>query len=453
MIFVGFESHTHSLVDHALQVLPVFLPVLDFSTIKNELFPVVANVFAKTSSMAIKIQGLHALNSLCGGSSGPEPDIGDGLDGVQSQPKSTSSSAMLDKFTIQEKIVPLLRAIKTKEPAVMMAALSVFRQVGKVADADFLAFEALPCLWSFSLGPLLNLEQFQDFMQLIKSLSAKIEQEQTRKLSELSANSSTTRRAGGSSFGGVNSTNGVSNTTSESTDTDFESLVTGRGRSTKTDDLFDGGWGSETTIRPANPRINSMPQPQSANAPRFSWQTAPSPSLSNGLGAAQQARAGSGTVTPDNLGSFATLTPSQPSSATSANPWSQPLQPQQPLPLQQSLNSTPVPPPPPPPSHSHRQSASISQTSIDWSSASRRINAPMSSPLNSSPAVGVMQRNQSSGQVGPANSNGFSNFSIAPPPTSPPGMNVQMPNRTGPGTLQQNSQPKKQGLDKYESLI
>jgi SCY1-like protein 2 len=40
-----------------------------------------------------------------------------------------------------------------------MAALSVFREVGKIADIDFTAIEVLPILWSFSLGPLLNLQQ------------------------------------------------------------------------------------------------------------------------------------------------------------------------------------------------------------------------------------------------------------------------------------------------------
>jgi hypothetical protein len=40
-----------------------------------------------------------------------------------------------------------------------MAALNVFRQVGRLADSDFLAMEVLPIVWSMSLGPLLNLEQ------------------------------------------------------------------------------------------------------------------------------------------------------------------------------------------------------------------------------------------------------------------------------------------------------
>jgi SCY1-like protein 2 len=99
------------------------LPILDFSTTKNELFPIIANVFAKTSSMGIKIRGLEALKTLCGGGGSDEQDTtqSDGLTGIvePSKPKSSNVS-ILDKYTIQEKVVPLLKGIKTKEPAVMV---------------------------------------------------------------------------------------------------------------------------------------------------------------------------------------------------------------------------------------------------------------------------------------------------------------------------------------------
>ena len=151
---------------------------MDFPTVKSDLFPNVAAVFSKTSSLGIKVRALEAFVILCGGQpSGTTKEI------------KTPSTSILDKYTVQEKVVPLLKAIKTKEPAVMMAALHVFQQVGKIADSDFLAFEALPILWSFGLGPLLNLQQFQEYMTLIKSLSSRIEQEQTKKLSELASNS------------------------------------------------------------------------------------------------------------------------------------------------------------------------------------------------------------------------------------------------------------------------
>jgi SCY1-like protein 2 len=124
IINYALESPTHSLVDAALRTLSVVLPMLDFSTIKNELFPVIAGIFAKTSSMGIKIRGLEALKTLCGGTEEQNEYQGDGLTGMVEAPKTKSSNvSILDKYTIQEKVVPLLRGIKTKEPAVMVGVL------------------------------------------------------------------------------------------------------------------------------------------------------------------------------------------------------------------------------------------------------------------------------------------------------------------------------------------
>lgn len=117
------ESPTHSLVDASLGTLSVILSVLDFSTIKNEVFPVIAAVFTKTSSLGIKIRGLEALQILCGGAPSQDEPTGDGLDGLDQSDKikKKPQSAILDKYTIQEKVVPLLKGIKTKEPAVMVS--------------------------------------------------------------------------------------------------------------------------------------------------------------------------------------------------------------------------------------------------------------------------------------------------------------------------------------------
>ena len=70
-----------------------------------------------------------------------------------------------------------------------MAALDVFRAIGSHTDTDFLAIDILPILWQFALGPLLNLSQFQAYMALIKSLSSRVESDQTRKLQELGSSS------------------------------------------------------------------------------------------------------------------------------------------------------------------------------------------------------------------------------------------------------------------------
>ena len=349
---LALESHTHALVDKALGCLQTVLAVLDFSTIRHELFPVVAAVFSKTSSLGIKVRGLEAFVVLCGGSNDSEPDDIDDFSGIASTPKPTkTSSAVLDKYTVQEKIVPLLKAMKTKEPAVMMAALAVFKQIGKIVDTDFLAMDALPILWSFSLGPLLNLQQFEQFMDLIKKLSARIEGEQIKKLRDLSSNPTSSMDASRSNdlmnMGSSNSfgTNGTDDVGVD----DFQRLVLGSKAPNNTDMLGD-------TSSRAQPSL-----PTSTAPPVFEW-SSQRPSM-NIMGNGQVSR----TITPDgnanSMNAFATLSPTPstgaqggmqrtlanglnsfaPMQPAKSNPW--PSMPQQQS-TQQTQSSFSIPPPP-----------------------------------------------------------------------------------------------------------
>ncbi|TID21339.1 Mitochondrial outer membrane protein [Venturia nashicola] len=442
IIQLSMESPTHSLVDASLGTLSVILSVLDFSTIKNEVFPVIAAVFTKTSSLGIKIRGLEALQVLCGGAPGPDGTAGDGLDGLDQSDKNKKKpqSAILDKYTIQEKVVPLLKGIKTKEPAVMMAALDVFKEVGKIADADFLAMDALPILWAFSLGPLLNLQQFQSFMTLIKSLSVRIEQEQTRKLQEMgSTTSASANRADLMSGMSANRVNGLDSTNGD--EGDFESLVLGR---QKPQSDSSDPWASAS--RPAAARTSSgrMSSPSAT----FSWSTPPPQSMPNTLapnGAASRA------ITPDHsLSSFAAL---QPASSTMTPSFSQPLQPSRSMAPTSSNPST------------FPQQAG---RAVDWSAAgnsnwsakptmnpapSTTSNPWASSPM-STPSYGQpMQPTQPTAfSIAPPPSSPYSTFSIAPPPAG--GVSRQPSYNTAPAQQQILQQPgQKQGMDKYESLL
>ncbi|EME49850.1 hypothetical protein DOTSEDRAFT_68593 [Dothistroma septosporum NZE10] len=424
IILLTLESPTHALVDAALNTLPFALPVLDFSTAKNQLFPVIANVFAKTSSLAIKIRGLEAFYTLCGGTANAD-DTNDDLHGIGIADKKQSNAAnsvILDKYTVQEKVVPLMKGIKTKEPGVMMAALKVFRQVGKVADSDFLAMEVLPILWGMSLGPLLNLQQFQAFMSLIENIGGKIKREHTRKLQELSSSVGTfgagrSDATGQSSAGTASALNGLSN----GDETDFENLVSGR-KVVQSHDLMND-WG--TAAVPANPR--NAPTTQ---APAFSWQTsgpAPRPSQPP-MSSLRTQVAPQRVVTPD-MASFSALTPS--------SQFSQPLQPSR-TPSGTTSTSLPVRP--------AQSSAQGAGSSIDWSAATKSSSSAWSTQ--------------------PASKNGsrtMSGFSLPPPPTSPPSVTPSGYNFPGPqSSIAQPQQQQrndtggtgqKSGLDRYESLI
>ncbi|KAG8157488.1 hypothetical protein KVR01_012530 [Diaporthe batatas] len=423
VVAAAIAAPTHSVVDAGLRSLPVVLPVLDFSTIKNELFPIIAHVFSKTTSLAIKVRGLQAFVVLCGGS--PATADSSGLDGLPEH-KKTSSSTALDKYTMQEKIVPLIKVIKTKEPAVMVEALNVLRVVGDYADCEFIAMDILPILWSMSLGPLLNLKQFQSFMDLIKTLSRKVEDEQTKKLQELAGVTNGSAAAGPAddfmSFGGITGTQFDAAT--GATEDDFEQLVKGKSSSNNNNPM-DAGWG-DTASAMSSP---GLPHPKQ-NA-TFAWST-PSPTrASNPVGSVGGFKAQQGsfrTVTPD-LASLPSMTPS-------TTQFSQPLQPSAPQ------SAFPPPAQPAQPTSTNWSAAAANP----WATASPSTVQPARSNTMSAqtptygsglgnsvaslsmnqqrPGVGSMTRSTSSFSLPPPPGSGnstpaASGFSLPPPPSQP----------------------------------
>lgn len=406
VVAAAIAAPTHSVVDAALRSLPVVLPVLDFSTIKNELFPVIAHVFSKTTSLAIKVRGLQAFVVLCGGTSS-SADSG-GLDGLEADSKKTSSSTALDKYTMQEKIVPLVKVIKTKEPAVMMEALNVLKVVGDYADPEFIAMDILPILWSMSLGPLLNLKQFQTFMDLIKSLSRKVEDEQTKKLQELSgvSNGSTAGPADDfMSFGGISGAEFDAATGAN--EDDFEKLVKGRSSANNANPM-EGGWGDSASATPiGSPGLKNTKASFAWSTPSPTTATAPASSV----GGFKSQQGSFRTVTPD-LTTFQAMTPT-------ATQFSQPLQP--------STAQSAFPPPAAQPAASSSVNWSTASTAASnpWSSTSSTAARSTISPPPAAPNYGGGLSNSmaslSMSQQRPATNTlnrSASSFSLPPPPGS-----------------------------------
>ncbi|KAL6904287.1 kinase-like domain-containing protein [Trichoderma evansii] len=482
VIIAAIECPTPSIVDAALRSFAVVLPVLDFSTIKNELFPIVAVVFSRTNSLAIKVRGLQAFVVLCGGSNESSADDG-GLSGLEGS-KKTSSSSALDKYTMQEKIVPLVKGIKTKEPAVMMAARDLMFVVGQTADAEFVAMDILPILWNMSLGPLLNLKQFQSFMDLIKTLSRKVEDEQTKKLQELSGSANGSTAAPNEdfmAFGGLTGT--AFDATNGGNEDDFEALVKGRAggssSAAKTPSWDDAPSAAASVSR------SSTATPQT---PSFSWSTprAMSPPVKQ-PSTLQTQQPAFRTVTPD-LNRFEVMTPSstqfsQPLQPTSQSSFQQ--APAQSTPTAQSFNwsSTTTStnkgfsPPPLTPNYSSTMSNS-SATAFGSGMTNSMSNMSLNSLNSQRPAMADSRGSSFSLAPPPGSSSGTSGFSLAPPPAAsqnvwssagsgsslsqqqkPMGFGgIGNSNPMGSSSFaqpqqQQQQQQQKSGLDKYESLI
>jgi SCY1-like protein 2 len=425
------------------------LPALDFTTVKHDLFPVIASMFSKTSSLNIKVRGLEALGVLCGGTS-EEGGPNDGLSGVlnESMTSKSTSGTSLDKFTTQEKVVPLLKAIKTKEPAVMMAALGVFQQVGKIADSDFLALDVLPTLWSFSLGPLLNLQQFQSFMKLIKALSAKIEKEQIKKLQELSSVSANDT---GPLRNRTQNSQAITDVNGTGTEGDFERLVLGSRASGQNSDPFESSWGDNS-----NP---SNAQSKSRKAPNFSWASSDSSAPGSVVGPtvlSSPQHTTSRSITPDHYTAFPTLEPAN----KVTSPSFAPLQPSTATRSNQSLGAGR-----PMTDHAMSNPSLATLASARNNTTSSAFAQPVETSSQSPFSIPPPPSTPSAFTPAP-NPSSFGSFMIAPPAgrQMPPPMKPHYGAGLGQPMAIQSfgtsnasaghpNAPQKQGLDKYESLL
>lgn len=89
---------------------------------KQTLFPKITAVFSRTTMLSVKVNTLICFHSMV---------------------------KTLDKFTLTEKLVPLLAKIKTKEPAVMVATLAVHEALGNKCEIEASSSPLLsPRIWA-----------------------------------------------------------------------------------------------------------------------------------------------------------------------------------------------------------------------------------------------------------------------------------------------------------------
>ncbi|KAL1926285.1 hypothetical protein VTP01DRAFT_5982 [Rhizomucor pusillus] len=221
LVYAALEAPTPVVQEKALRIIPSLSESLDYTTVKNSLFPRVQVLFAQTTLLSVKVSTLICFHSMI---------------------------KVIDKYTMQEKLVPLLKNIKTKEPAVMLATLAVYDEMGKHLDKEIVATEILPQLWRMSFGPLLNLDQFKKFMKTIRELTTRVEEAHTRHLTEVKSLEEQTR-----SVSAKNSpANGSPQVLGGEDAMSFEALVQG-GRASAptaatTSDIFAVGNGSNASL-------------------------------------------------------------------------------------------------------------------------------------------------------------------------------------------------------------
>jgi SCY1-like protein 2 len=280
-------------------------------------------------------------------------------------------------------------------------------------------------------------------MNLIKSLSSRVDREQTKKLQELGSGSSaepSSRKDDFMSFGTINDSRNINETGGDDED-DFEKLVLGKPNGT-----------SQSTWNSGSASSQHHAQALASSPPVFSWST------TSNLGVPHQSTSGR-TITPD-LASFAPFAPAPNPRATPLTP---PLQPG-------NLNTM--------------NSMASFQASSNQPSMRNVWTNQQSSSNHSLPSLNDLNRSTSGLSVGqtPRPTNNAIAFGIPPPPlssnnsfsTQPPqySSNIgtsawSLPPPPGPGQAQTQvfspgvsssntgkpgTEPKS-GLDAYQSLL
>ncbi|KAG0318613.1 hypothetical protein BGZ99_005587 [Dissophora globulifera] len=202
LVYCALEpKNPPSVQEKALKVVPTITEALDYTTVKASLFPRISTLFSQTTTLSVKVNTLLCFLSIL---------------------------KILDKFTITEKLIPLLRNIKTREVNVSMATLQVYQEMGKYVDKEVIGNSIIPQLWHLSLGPNLKAEQFELFMATIQELSTKVHQQHLHHLQDLKKLEDQTR-----SFAANSDSTALANG-GGSTLNDFEKLVGGSGATSGT---------------------------------------------------------------------------------------------------------------------------------------------------------------------------------------------------------------------------
>ncbi|ESK96810.1 other scy1 protein kinase [Moniliophthora roreri MCA 2997] len=296
LVYNALESEHAVVQEKALKMVPNLCETIDYAEVQGVLFPRVALVFTKTRILSVKVATLVTFLAMV---------------------------KTLDQSSLTQKLVPLLSKIRTKEPAVMMATLSVQEAMGFKVDREAVATLVLPQLWAMSMGPLLNLDQFQRFMSVIRKLGERVEKEHNQFLRD------SQRLEDRSAM----QNDGAANIASFSGNVDFESLVgrnasaggetngveaSGSGKGSSWDDDVWGSIFNETSSPAPSTPVLSASQPSIQPSKR-------SASMSPSVTPAQPSRLGAApTATPSSLPAFTTFSSPGLGTSTSSSTISSP---------------------------------------------------------------------------------------------------------------------------------
>ncbi|XP_069020908.1 SCY1-like protein 2 isoform X1 [Embiotoca jacksoni] len=162
MVYRALEAPSVQIQELCLNIIPTFANLIDYPSMKNSLIPRIKSACLQTSSLAVRVNSLVCLGKIL---------------------------EYLDKWYVIDEILPFLQQIPSREPAVLMGILGIYKctfshkKLG--IPKEHLATKSLPHLVSLSIDNNLNLNQFNSFMAVIRDMLGRMEAEHKTKLEQL----------------------------------------------------------------------------------------------------------------------------------------------------------------------------------------------------------------------------------------------------------------------------
>ncbi len=146
LVYNSIETPIPQIQEMGLKALSKMSEKLDLGTIKSVLLPKLCTVYESSSTISVKVNTLIGIQSII---------------------------KVLDKFTITEKILPVLTK-RMREPTLLMTILDLYEECAKLLDDSVIASMIIPELWKICLDPLFSLHQFEKIEKVIRHLTDRI---------------------------------------------------------------------------------------------------------------------------------------------------------------------------------------------------------------------------------------------------------------------------------------
>jgi SCY1-like protein 2 len=164
MLYRALESDAQQIQELCLSILPSFASLVDYPSMKNALLPRIKKLCIGSQLVSVRVNCLLCIGKLL---------------------------EHLDKWLVMDQIIPFLSQIPSREPAVLMAILGIYKlsmthkKLGLTKDA--LAYKAIPFLVPLTIENGLSLQQFNAMMALVKEMINQVESEHRSKLEQLTS--------------------------------------------------------------------------------------------------------------------------------------------------------------------------------------------------------------------------------------------------------------------------